>query len=92
MTIQEGNRRPEGLTDFTFRHYITLMCDDRTRWSAFEAKLSQNRDIFRSEFIRVNHIRNTVFHFKEQITQAMCHHLRSFRDRIRSGIRTNEDD
>ena len=88
--VNQTERQQRSLTqlsDFQFNQYITLICNGQTRWPKFEQVFPMSKlAIFRAEFLHVNKTRNTVFHFKEPVTQSMCHHLRSFRDKIRSAV------
>jgi hypothetical protein len=78
--------RPKSLEEFTFSQYSLLMCEKKVRWPYFEAVLAQSRDLFTSEFDRINKLRNEFMHFKVRSSLARCNQLRAFRDRTRAVI------
>jgi len=88
--------RPQSLEEFTFSQYSLLMCEKKVRWPCFEPVLAQPRDLFISEFERINKLRNEFMHFKVSSSVARCNQLRAFRDRTRAAIsrasRTNVED
>ena len=78
--------KPESLEEFTFSQYFLLMGEKKVRWPCFEPILGQPRDLFTTEFKRVNTLRNELMHFKGQVGVAQCNQLRAFRDRTRKAI------
>ena len=86
MKTPAHTAKPQSLDEFTFNQYFLMMGEKKVRWPCFEPVLGQPRDLFISEFDRVNTLRNEVMHFKGQTSVARCNQLRAFRDRTRKAI------
>lgn len=82
LRLPEGMRPPQSLKDFTFSQYKTVICS-RTSWSLFEPIFDRMREVVQTDFERVTHLRNTVFHFRSKITPKDTDMLRRFRDRLK---------
>lgn len=76
-------RRLDGLADFTFAQYRTVIFD-QTEWPRFADVFNAPRELVQMDFVSINELRNIVFHFRRGITAQDTDRLRRFRDRRRS--------
>ena len=75
--------RVESLEDFSFSQYSQLICS-KQNWSHFGPVFDRMREIVKLDFDKINELRNTVFHFRRQITINDTDELRRFLESLRN--------
>jgi CBS domain-containing protein len=61
------DRPPHDLYEMTFDDYRTIICS-RDHWPTFEGVLGRSRELVSGKLDRVRDIRNSVFHFREDVS------------------------
>jgi hypothetical protein len=79
---QPKARPVRGLEDLILNQYAAIICS-RSRWSTFAALFLSPRELVESDMTQVNELRNTVFHFRRQVTTRDTDRMQRFRDKLR---------
>jgi hypothetical protein len=82
MQLPPDSRRPTGLEDFTFVQYKSLICT-KANWPIFEPVFDTLRELVDADIAEISELRNSIMHFRRQITPRETDRLRRFRDKLR---------
>jgi hypothetical protein len=82
IQLPPDSKRPTALEEFTFIQYKALICT-KSNWQLFEPVFDTLRELVDADFVEVSELRNSIMHFRRQITPRETDRLRRFRDKLR---------